>query len=132
MVLAQCNHYAVTSATDHTWHLTWLLPVLTEVTLLLQGSCGYGDMDKSKYPFWSVAALSTSNSFYKAGPINGCGECFEIKCLNSGGNFAVSYKGVGFTLACTSLCAPVRDHLAGCLISILFWPECNASHNGQA
>ena len=87
---------------------------------MLQGSCGYGDMDKSKYPFWSVAALSTSNSFYKAGPINGCGECFEIKCLNSGGKFAVSNKGVGFTVACTSLCAPVRDLLAGRLISILF------------
>lgn len=57
---------------------------------VMQGSCGYGVLDKSKYPYWSVAALSTSNSFYKAGPVGGCGECFEIKCINSGGQFAVS------------------------------------------
>ncbi|KAL0021906.1 hypothetical protein WJX79_002021 [Trebouxia sp. C0005] len=52
------------------------------------GSCGYGDLSKTAYPFWSVAALSTQNQFYLAGPANGCGECFEIQCLNSGGQFA--------------------------------------------
>ena len=57
----------------------------------LQGSCGYGDLQKEAYPFWSVAALSTSNRFYKAGPGNGCGECFEIQCQNSGGQFPVSF-----------------------------------------
>ncbi len=56
----------------------------------MQGSCGYGDLSKTAYPFWSVAALSTQNQFYLAGPANGCGECFEIQCLNSGGQFAVS------------------------------------------
>ena len=56
----------------------------------MQGSCGYGNLSKSAYPYWSVAALSTQNRFYLAGPINGCGECFEIQCLNSGGQFAVS------------------------------------------
>lgn len=38
-----------------------------------QGSCGYGMLDKSKYPFWSVGALSTSNMYYTAGPVQGCG-----------------------------------------------------------
>ncbi|DBA74271.1 hypothetical protein WJX77_004676 [Trebouxia sp. C0004] len=52
------------------------------------GSCGYGDLSKTAYPFWSVAALSTQNQFYLAGPANGCGECFEIQCLNNGGQFA--------------------------------------------
>ncbi|KAL0054873.1 hypothetical protein WJX82_003597 [Trebouxia sp. C0006] len=52
------------------------------------GSCGYGDLSKTAYPFWSVAALSTQNQFYLAGPADGCGECFEIQCLNSGGQFA--------------------------------------------
>ncbi len=56
----------------------------------MQGSCGYGDLSKTAYPFWSVAALSTQNQFYLAGPANGCGECFEIQCLNSEGQFAVS------------------------------------------
>lgn len=36
-------------------------------------SCGYGVLDKSKYPFWSVGALSTSNKFFQAGPVYGCG-----------------------------------------------------------
>ena len=39
----------------------------------LQGSCGYGLMDKSKYPYWSVGALSTSSSYYSDGPVQGCG-----------------------------------------------------------
>lgn len=56
----------------------------------MQGSCGYGDLSKTAYPFWSVAALATQNQFYLAGPANGCGECFEIQCLNSGGQYAVS------------------------------------------
>ena len=38
-----------------------------------QGSCGYGKLDKGNWPYWSVAALSSSNSFVNAGPINGCG-----------------------------------------------------------
>ncbi|KAA6425669.1 MAG: hypothetical protein FRX49_04566 [Trebouxia sp. A1-2] len=54
----------------------------------VQGSCGYGVMDKTQYPYWSVAALSPSNPFYIAGPIAACGQCFEIQCLNSGGQFA--------------------------------------------
>ena len=54
-------------------------------------------MDKSKYPYWSVAALSPSNPFYIAGPISGCGQCFEIQCLDSGGQYAV-----GYTLLCVS------------------------------
>lgn len=43
------------------------------VCLYLQGSCGYGKLDKSKYPYWSVGALSTSNHFYQEGPVKGCG-----------------------------------------------------------
>jgi len=64
------------------------IPFLTR-GIYLQGSCGYGVMDKTKYPYWSVAALSPSNPSYIAGPIAGCGQCFEIQCLNSGGQFAV-------------------------------------------
>lgn len=63
-------------------------------SLYVQGSCGYGSLNKQAYPFWSVAALSTSNRFYKAGPANGCGECFEIQCQNSGGKFAVSSTAI--------------------------------------
>ena len=39
----------------------------------MQGSCGYGVLDKAKYPYWSVGALSTQNVFYLQGPVRGCG-----------------------------------------------------------
>ena len=38
-----------------------------------QGSCGYGMLDKTEWPYWSVAALSTKSPFYLAGPLRGCG-----------------------------------------------------------
>ncbi|CAL5220563.1 g2600 [Coccomyxa viridis] len=52
------------------------------------GACGYGTISKDSYPYWSVAALSLSNSFSVAGPAKACGECFEIKCVDIGGPFA--------------------------------------------
>ena len=39
----------------------------------LQGSCGYGVLDREKWPYWSVGALATSNMFYAQGPVQGCG-----------------------------------------------------------
>lgn len=56
----------------------------------VQGACGYGTISKDSYPYWSVAALSLTNSFSVAGPAKACGECFEIKCVDIGGPFAVS------------------------------------------
>ncbi|GAB4819909.1 hypothetical protein N2152v2_006955 [Parachlorella kessleri] len=47
-----------------------------------EGACGYGVIPKDKYPYFSVAALSPNNSFYKNGPLNGCGECFQIQCVS--------------------------------------------------
>ena len=46
-------------------------------------------LDKAKYPFWSVAALSTSNAYFLGGPLQGCGQCFQIECLQDGGPHAV-------------------------------------------
>ena len=51
----------------------------------LKGSCGFGMLDKGAWPYWSVAALSTENSFFKAGPLNGCGQCFEVRCVDLDG-----------------------------------------------
>ncbi len=59
-------------------------------------------MDKTKYPYWSVAALSPSNPFYIAGPIAGCGQCFEIQCLNSGGQFAVGRSHPTLYMNCSN------------------------------
>eukprot|EP00884_Botryococcus_braunii_P022964 jgi/Botrbrau1/9351/Bobra.354_2s0009.1 len=52
-----------------------------------EGSCGYGVLDKEQYPFWSVAALAHSSPFYMAGPVQGCGQCFQIECVNDGSQF---------------------------------------------
>ncbi|GAB4819913.1 hypothetical protein N2152v2_006959 [Parachlorella kessleri] len=45
-----------------------------------EGACGYGSIPKDQYPYFSVAALSPSNSFAQAGPLKGCGQCFQIQC----------------------------------------------------
>lgn len=63
----------------------------------LQGSCSYGILNPDTYPYWTVAALSPANQFAMAGPSEGCGQCFEIQCLNSGGEFAVSIFNFIFT-----------------------------------
>ena len=60
-------------------------PTPRPATLPLQGSCGFGMLDKGAWPYWSVAALSTENSFFKAGPINACGQCFEVRCVDLDG-----------------------------------------------
>lgn len=69
---------------------------------MLQGACGYGEISKDSYPYWSVAALSLTNQFSVAGPAKACGECFEIKCVDIGGPFAVSaYTAIA---ACEAPC----------------------------
>ena len=39
----------------------------------LKGSCGYGIMDKTAYPYWSVVGISTSSRFYTGLSGQGCG-----------------------------------------------------------
>ncbi|KAK9838025.1 hypothetical protein WJX74_009954 [Apatococcus lobatus] len=78
------------------------------------GACGYGLLDKSKWPYWSVGALSQSNIFYSAGPLGGCGQCFEVQCVNSGGQFAGRCNGNGGE----SVTIMVSD----------FCPECESDH----
>lgn len=46
------------------------------------GSCGYGMLSKSDWPYWSVAALPTSNVFFNNLPLEGCGSCWEIECVD--------------------------------------------------
>ena len=87
-----------------------------------QGSCGYGGLNKGTYPFWSVAALSLSNSFSIAGPAKGCGQCFEIKCVDIGGQFAVrtplllARRHVYLALSRHLRCMRVRQACCGALL----------------
>ena len=67
----------------------------------MQGACGYGVIPKDKYPYFSVAALSPNNSFYKNGPVNGCGECFQIQCVSG------IFDGLEGELASYLACRPL-------------------------
>lgn len=58
------------------------------------GSCGYGAISQSSYPYWSIGALATSNLFFQEGPVEGCGMCFQVQCINDGSN------GEGFVGKC--------------------------------
>jgi hypothetical protein len=60
-------------------------------TAVLQGSCGYGYMDRGSYPYWSVGAFSPSNRFAQSIKSNACGTCYEIRCVDKGGPFGVSF-----------------------------------------
>lgn len=42
------------------------------------GSCGFGFLARTQYPFWAVGALSTSNHYFINEPQQACGECFEV------------------------------------------------------
>ena len=83
-----------------------------------QGACGYGVLNKNSYPFWSVAALSLSNQFSIAGPAKACGQCFEIKCVDIGGQFAVRMRASLAERACSEwqcVGAGLRAFLEFCL-----------------
>lgn len=45
------------------------------------GSCGFGYIKKSDWPYWSVGALATSNMNFKSLATEGCGACFEASPL---------------------------------------------------
>ncbi|KAK9839053.1 hypothetical protein WJX74_008497 [Apatococcus lobatus] len=99
------------------WHLQLRImeAMRTDSTLAVLHSVPtwYGALDKSVWPYWVVGALSPSNSYYAAGPMNGCGQCFQIVCENSGGQFAGRCYGDG-----RSVTIMVSDSC----------PECEADH----
>ncbi|KAK9800899.1 hypothetical protein WJX73_008437 [Symbiochloris irregularis] len=79
-----------------------------------EGACGYGLLSQQQWPYWSVAALSPSNSFYQAGPSGGCGECFEIQCMSTGeyaNNCITGPNQVSIIVQITDVC-----------------PQCEANH----
>lgn len=88
----------------------------------LNGACGYGQLDKGKWPYWSVAALSTQNQFALADNIKGCGQCFEIKCVDRTEN--PKYSGEHWTGRCIS--GP--DQVSVVVQITDECPECNPDH----
>lgn len=47
------------------------------------GSCGYGIIPITTYPFLSIGALATTSNEYKNSPMEGCGSCYQISCINN-------------------------------------------------
>eukprot|EP00884_Botryococcus_braunii_P014402 jgi/Botrbrau1/22963/Bobra.0030s0035.1 len=77
------------------------------------GSCGYGYMDRGSYPYWSVGAFSPANRFSQSIPSKACGTCYEIRCVDNGGDFG----------------GRCRDDAGPIVITITdSCPECEADH----
>jgi len=82
----------------------------------LNGACGSGVLDKAQWPYWSVAALSVKNPFYVNGPVNGCGQCFEVQCVDDG---APAFQG---------RCHPNSSERSIVVQITDACPECGAEH----
>lgn len=52
------------------------------------GSCGYGSIPTTTWPYRSIAALPTTGQGYLAGPAQGCGTCWQFTCVNDGPQFS--------------------------------------------
>lgn len=48
------------------------------------GACGFGDIPKDSFPWFSTAAFSLSNPFSQELPSTACGACFQIECAEGG------------------------------------------------
>ncbi|KAK9855456.1 hypothetical protein WJX84_002873 [Apatococcus fuscideae] len=75
------------------------------------GSCGYGVIPQQTFPYWSVGALSTSNLFFEEGPVQGCGMCFQIQCINDGSAFQGKCNNDWATDSVTIM---ITDQCPGC------------------
>ncbi len=67
-------------------HLQALLLLQAALTdELNNGSCGYGPL-QHQWPFLSGAVFSSSNPAMQGLPMNGCGTCWEVQCVDSAEN----------------------------------------------
>lgn len=51
-------------------------------------SAGYGELQRSEWPYWSVAAISPSNFLASNStrlPKGGCGACLQLQCIDRPG-----------------------------------------------
>jgi Lytic transglycolase/Expansin C-terminal domain len=78
-----------------------------------EGACGYGAISKDNWPYFSTAALSPSNEFFKSGPLQGCGQCYEITCdAGSSCKTDSSGKPLGVLVQITDKCPECgTDHI---------------------
>ena len=53
---------------------------------LSDGACGFGEIPRTSWPFWQVAALGFSNPISQGNLPQkwGCGACLEVTCEGAG------------------------------------------------
>ena len=44
------------------------------------GSCGYGAINETSWPFGAVASVTSNDSLVAGLPKSGCGTCFSLQC----------------------------------------------------
>lgn len=80
---------------------------------VLNGACGYGELNRSTWPFWRAVGLGPDNVLSsRAGTQSGCGLCLKITCsadvchlLSAAGSmmclhYALTYSILQFTACC--------------------------------
>jgi hypothetical protein len=94
-----------------------------------QGSCGYGMLNKGVWPYWSVAALSSGNSFSVAGPVQGCGRAPASRHLRARADAARCSAAAAPRL--TAGCLQLEPWEQGCHLAQLTLQRASP-HGGQA
>ena len=50
------------------------------------GSCGYGAINETSWPFGAVASVTSNDSLVAGLPMSGCGTCFKLQCEDQVGS----------------------------------------------
>lgn len=82
---------------------------------LLRGSCLYGNFDRSRWPYWSVASVSAHNYALLNKGSNGCGACLEVSCS---GSVSSCHRSHASHAGCTQLIAALNLKKAACLRNV--------------
>lgn len=76
-------------------------------------SAGYGELQRSEWPYWSVAAISPSNFLASNStrlPKGGCGACLQLQCVDRPG---YEVRQGGWRRATTAMAEALQHALMG-------------------
>ena len=79
---------------------------------VLNGACGYGQLNRSAWPYWRAVGLSSSNPIVaKSSAKDACGTCIKLTCTAS-----VSLGIIHTSLRCNMLLSNMLHHLHKCML----------------
>ena len=78
-----CKEHAVRVNSTHCTCVQEGLPAGEPSGPLLLGSCGYGAIAASTWPYWSIATVSVHNPALLNNGSGICGACLEVSCVGS-------------------------------------------------